>query len=511
MISELENKSKEELIKLFHHQEIELKKQLVRQEEELTQLLAQKEEIISDLQFQIAQLKRLLHGAKRERFIAETNPEQMVLPFEIEQEKITEEITQKIEYTRKKNQRENHPGRVPLPSHLPVEEVIIEPTENTEGLKCIGREITDELELVPQKLFIKRYIRPKYEKTGGEGILIADLPSRPIEKCIAGSGLLAQILIDKFADHLPIYRQIKRLEREGVTLSSSTIDSWQNLTSNLLEPLYDCLKHHVLNQGYLQVDETPLKVLDKDKKGKSHHGFHWVYHAPMQHAVFFDYQKGRGREGPKELLKNFKGYLQTDGYNVYDWFGKQKGITLVGCMAHARRYFDKAKDYDKSGAEHVLSEIQKLYAIERKAREENLLPEQRHQLRLGEALPILNALGKWIAGRAKTEIPKSPLGRAIHYAIERWDNLLAYLHDGHLEIDNNLVENAIRPNALGRKNYLFAGSHEGAKRIAMFYSFFGSCQKNHIDPYKWLKHVLENLPDYPANRMKELLPHFIKL
>jgi transposase len=499
MIEAFENISKEQLHLL-------VKKQ--------NSLLVEKESIITDLQFQIEQFKRLLFGTKRERFIAASNPEQLTLPLEADQEKITEVIIEKIAYTRQKVTKEKHPGRLPLPSHLPVEEIIIEPQENTEGLKCIGKEITDELELIPAKLFIKRYIRPKYIKSSDDEktlILIGKLPSRPIGKCIAGVGLLSQILIDKYVDHLPIYRQLKRFEREGVKIPSSTIDSWQGLTSTLLEPLYECLKQFILAEGYLQVDETPTRVLDKTKKGESHQGYHWVYHAPIQKAVFFDYQKGRGRDGPKELLKDFKGYLQTDGYQVYNWFGKQQNITHVGCLAHARRYFEKALNYNKSASEYVLTEIQKLYAIERKAREENFSAEQRHQLRLDESLPILNELGKWLAERAKTELPKSPMGIAIHYIIGRWDNMLAYLKDGLLEIDNNLIENAIRPNALGRKNYLFAGSHQAAQRIAMFYSFFGTCQKNNIDPYKWLKHVLQELPDYPASKIKDLLPQFIKL
>ena len=512
----LENLSKEQLIGFIQKKDVLLEKKDVLIEKKdadlkkLDVLIEKKESTISYLQFQLDQMRRLLFGSKRERFIAATNPEQLMLPLEGEPEKIAEVLTQKIEYSRNKNKRENHPGRLPLPSHLPVEEIVIEPKENTEGLTCIGKEITDELELVPAKLFIRRYIRPKYSNLNAEGVLIAELPSRPIEKCIAGPGLLSQILIDKYVDHLPIYRQIKRFEREGVKIPSSTIDSWQRLCSNLLDPLYECLKYHVLTEGYLQVDETPTPVLDKTKEGKTHRGFHWVYHAPMQKAVFFDYQKGRGSDGPRALLKDFKGYLQVDGYGVYEWFGKQPGITLVSCMAHARRMFEKALDDNKVLAQHVLTQMQLLYSIERTAREENHTPEQRHSLRLDQALPVLNNLGKWMAEKSKTVLPQSPMSKAFHYTMSRWDSLLAYLHDGNLEIDNNLVENAIRPNALGRKNYLFAGSHNGAERIAMFYSFFGTCKKNNVNPFTWLKYVLENLPDYPANRMKELLPQFIK-
>jgi transposase len=469
------------------------------------------EEEIKYLKFQLAQMKRMLFGVKRERFISNIIVDQLTLPFDVPQEPIAEQAVEKIEYTRKKTSRENHHGRLDLPSHLPVEEIIIEPEQSTEGLKCIGQEITKELDYVPAKLFVRHFIRNKYALPNGEGVIIGELPSRPIEKGIAGAGLLSDILVEKFVDHLPIYRQIERFKREDIKLPASTIDSWITQTAYLVTPLYDQLKKLVLGQGYIQADETPIKVLDKNKKGKTHQGYHWVYNAPLQNAVFYDYRPGRGREGPSELLKNFKGYLQTDGYSVYDWFAKQTGITHVGCMAHARRYFEKALDYDAEKAGLVLKKIQALYVIERKAREENMSAAQRKELRLDESLPVMNKLGKLIALMQKTSVPKSPMGIALEYTSKRWDILSNFMYDGSLEIDNNWVENAIRPNALGRKNYLFAGSHEGAKRAAIFYSFFGTCKKNNVNPYLWLKKVLEIMPDYPANKLTDLLPQNLQL
>jgi len=436
----------------------------------------------------------------------------MELPFDVT-EKPEEELQQEenISYTRKKKTRANHAGRNPLPDHLPVEEIVLEPKEDTTGLKCIGKEITDKLELVPAKLFIKRYIRPKYIKPEDEHKLqskgiIADLPSFPIEKGIAGASLLAQIMVDKYVDHLPIYRQVQRFSRENVRIPANTINGWQDGISRLILPLFEKHKQLVLGQGYLQVDETPIRVLDKKVKGKTHQGYYWVYNSPLQNAVLFDYRKGRGREGPGEMLKGFKGYIQSDGYVVYDWFGKQPEITLLNCWAHARRYFDIAKDYDRKKAAYVLTEIQKLYMIERFARNARLTAADRKELRLDHALPILNDLGKWMAQESKRTIPKSPIGEALNYTITRWDNLLTYLYDGHLEIDNNLVENAIRPSTLGRKNHLFAGSHDAAQRAAMFYSFFGTCRRNNINPYEWLKNVLDRIPDHKANKLDELLP-----
>ena len=468
------------------------------------------------LRFQLQQLNRLLFGAKRERFIPNKDENQMTLPFEVETDLPPKKQQEVITYVREKKNRVNHPGRLPLPDHLPEEEIIIEPEEETSEMKCIGKEVTDQLELIPAKLFIKRYIRPKYisaedKQTLTHKGIIAELPVFPIEKGMAGPGLLAQIMIDKFVDHLPIYRQIERFKREGIKIPSSTINGWQEAVCNLLEPLYETLKHRVLSQGYLQVDETPIRVLDKSKKGKTHRGYHWVYYSPLEKTVLFDYRDGRSREGPSKLLKNFLGYLQTDGYKVYDLFATRESITHLGCIAHARRGFEKALDYDKENAAYVMDMFQKIYAVERQAKEENMDPERRHELRLDKALPLLNELGKWMANTYKVVLPKSPMGKAIAYCIPRWDNLMNYLKDGSLEIDNNMAENAIRPIALGRKNYLFAGSNRGAERAAMFYSFFGTCKKNDVNPFEWLKKVLEVIPEHKVNKLDELLPQNLEI
>jgi len=471
-------------------------------------------EKFTSMQFDLSQLKRLIYGSKRERFVSGAEDGQMSLPFDIEtvsQEENGEAATEEVTPF-KRRKRRNHPGRLTLPDHLPVEETIIEPEEDVTGLKCIGYEVTDELEYQKAILKIIRYKRPKYAREDNEGVICGDLPSRPIDKGIAGPGLLSHILVSKYVYHLPLYRQSQRFKTEHqIDIPRSTMGGWQSQIANLIQPLYEELRRQVLRQGYLQVDETPIQVLDPKKKGKTHRGYYWVYKSTIQRMVLFDYQEGRGREGPRKLLSDFKGYLQTDGYKVYDWFGKQKDITLMSCMAHARRMFEKALDDDQKRAGYVMTEIQKIYHIERRAREQGLSPEQRHELRLDESLPILNELGKWMAAQVRTSLPKSPFGKALIYSIGRWDNLMNYLRDGYLEIDNNLVENAIRPTALGRKNYLFAGSHAGAQSAAMFYSFFGTCKNNHVDPFTWLKKVLEIIPDYPAKKLSDLLPQNLDL
>jgi transposase len=330
---------------------------------------------------------------------------------------------------------------------------------------------------------------------------------RPLPKAIAGAGLLTQIVIDKYVDHLPLHRQQERFKREGVNIAYSTITDWVSNTCKLIEPLYDSLKKQVLTSDYLHADETPIRVLDKDKKGETHRGYYWVYHNSLSDLVLFDYQPGRGRDGPQSILKDFKGHLQTDGYAVYDIFEERKDITLLHCMAHARRKFYEAQDNDAMRARHVLEQIQLLYEIERKAKEKNLTQPQTADLRQQEALPILQSLGSWMKQAYTQVLPRSVIGKALGYSIDRWDALCLYTTDGKLNIDNNPVENAIRPAAIGRKNYLFAGSHEAAQRSAMLYSLLGTCKLHDVNPFKWLKTVLSNIATHPINRIHELLPH----
>lgn len=462
-----------------------------------------------NLRHELDQLKRLVFGSRHERFIPTTPQEQLALGLSVDKMEAPVAALQTIEYTRKQKQESTEKiqtGRMKLPSNLPREQVILEPAQDVSGMKKIGEEITEELERIPGKLFVRQYVRPKYAKSHGEGVVIADLPARPIDKGIAGPGLLAQIVIDKYTDHLPIYRQQQRFEREGIKLSSSTLTDWISGTCALLDPLYEVLKEKVLSADYLQADETPIKVLDRDKKGSTHRGYHWVYHAPNEKMVLFDYREGRGREGPNEILKSFKGHLQTDGYAVYEDFDKRPGIILLNCMAHARRKFDEAKDNDLVRAEYALTEIQKLYAVERKAKADELSVAQRHELRQKESVPVLHDLKIWMLENYRSVLPKSTIGQALHYSLERFDRLMVYTSNGALSIDNNLVENAIRPVAIGRKNYLFAGSHNGARRAAMLYSFLGTCKINGINPFDWLRETLQKIPTHSVNQLTTLLP-----
>ena len=467
---------------------------------------------VTELTHRLHQLERLVFGSKHERFAPTVSADQLALDISTQQkEQSTPELLQTIQYQRKKASKSNtekvQTGRMPLPASLPREQVIIEPTVDVTGWTSMGSEITEELERTPGKLFVRQYLRSKYVNPLTGQIVIGELPVRPIDKGIAGPGLLAQIVIDKYVDHLPIYRQVQRFEREGMKLPISTLADWISGTCHLLEPLYEFHRKQVLNSDYLQADETPIKVLDKDKKGATHRGYHWVYHAPVNRLVLFDYREGRGREGPNECLYDFHGYLQTDGYAVYQDFDKRSNITLLHCMAHARRMFDQALDNDRQRAEHVLMEMQKLYAVEQVGRDKSLSLEELHALRQEQAVPVLKNIKAWMMDAYPQVLPESTIGKAIGYSLKRWDKLCLYTTDARLQIDNNLVENAIRPVAIGRKNYLFAGSHDGARRAAMLYSFLGTCKINNVNPFDWLRDILRRIPAHSVNKLEQLLPN----
>lgn len=464
---------------------------------------------------ELAQLKKMIFGSRHERFIPQAADSQLILDLAVDAiaNVTTETIAVTTTKTLTKITKEPipHPGRSPLPAHLRREETTLEPAAIPEGSIKIGEEVTEELEYEPGELYVKKYIRPKYAVTeteeGNVQIAIAPMPVRPIEKAIAGPGLLAQIIIDKFVDHLPLYRQQQRFTRNGVNLSDSTISGWISSVCNLLMPLYQALKQEVLNSGYIHADETYIKVLDNSKKGTTHRGYFWVYNNSPGRLVLFDYQDGRSAEAPKELLNSFKGYLQTDGYTVYEDYDGKEGITLLHCMAHARRKFIEAQSNDAARSAYALEQIQQLYAIERNCKEQNMLDEERKYVRQQQAAPILERLGKWMKEQYVQVLPKSPIGQALAYSIQRWDKLSIYTTNGMLCIDNNPVENSIRPVAIGRKNYLFAGSHEAAKRSAMLYSMVGTCKMHNVNPFTWLRDILTIIPSYPINKIKDLLPH----
>jgi len=467
---------------------------------------SQKKEI-SILKDQLAGLYKLIDGFKSESFITEAIVDQLSLFSEDTTEEVVETPQETITYTRDKKK---HQGRNALPEHLPVREVIIQPEEDTTGLKKIGEEISETLEYTPASLIKRRTIRPKYAKPDNEGVLIAALPSRPIDKAIAEACLLAHILVNKYVDHLPFYRQIQMFKRDfGWEPAQSTISDWMASCCQLLEPLYNTLKQKILKSHYIQADESPIKVLDSDKKGKAHQGYQWVYHDPVGKLVLFNYRKGRGQHGPKELLADYTGYLQCDGYTVYDKIGTDPKITLAGCLVHARRKFHDALDSDKKRAQIALALFRKIYLKERTIREETQSDfAQRKTIRNKKIKPLLVQIKTWIEQEQFNILPKTPIGKAMTYFINQYPKLEAIFEDGRIELDNNLIENAIRPMAIGRKNYLFCGSHKAAQNAAILYSFFGSCKMKNINPREWLEDTLQRISDHSIQKLEELLPGY---
>ena len=385
---------------------------------------------------ELESIQRQIHGVKSERVISEEILEQLKLDLgEIGQAGAPPE-TEQISYERKKARKKpDHPGRHPLPSDLPRKEIIIEPEEDTTGMNKIGEEITETLGYTPPKFYVNRYIRPKYARPDGSGVITAPMPSRPIEKGIAEASLLGQILNDKYLDHIPLYRQIQRFKRIGVRISDSTIDGWITQVCRLLDPLFQAHRRIVLTQSYLMVDETTIKVMDGRKKGKTHLGYYWVYYSPLEKLVLFDYQPSRGSPEPLKCLKNYQGYLQTDGYAAYNQFADKEGVVMLGCMAHARRKFFEAGP-KLPDAKYAIEVFRKLYAIERKAKDYQLTPEQRRKIRDEEAKPIWEDFKNWLIIHLPSHTPKSKLRQAIEYTLKRWVELGRYILKGELEIDN---------------------------------------------------------------------------
>ncbi len=516
----------EALFQRLRNQEAEnkdLRKQVRRLEKKADRLsknIADMAAKISHLEDRLEQAHRLLSGKKSERYTPADNAQQGQLSGE-EPEAVEPEEEEEYVPVKRKRRGKNKPVRGPILDHLPREVIRLEPEGSTAGMKYIGEEVTEYLEYVPGFTRVVRIVRPKYVvcKEPRKGVVIAPLPKRVIPKGKAGPGLLAYLAVAKYVDHMPLYRLRKKFQRHGVKLSAATMGDWIAKVATYLGPLGDALRKEVLRSGYLQVDETTFPVQKPKKKGKekegrknegkTHRGYLWVYLAPRAKVVMMDYSPSRARAGPWEFLRGYRGAMQTDGYVVYDAFGTRGGITLFGCMAHARRKFFDCRKKEPKKVRHVMEEIRQLYAIERGLRKEGAGPARRVEVRQEEARPVLEKLKPWLE-ESREHRPSAGWDEAVGYMLNRWEKLVCYLEDGKVEIDNNLVENQMRAIALGRKNHLFAGSHAAAQRSAVLYSLFATCKLQSTNPIEWLTDVLRRLPTHPADRMAELLPHHWK-
>jgi len=417
------------------------------------------------------------------------------------------------EHTRRKR------GRKPLPETLPRLEVIHELPDNERicphdghPLTEIGAVTSEQLDIIPAKIQVIRHIRKQYACSCGHCIKTAALPPQPIPKSLASPGLLAHITVSKYQDALPLYRQEAILSRIGVELPRTTLANWMIQAGTLVQPLINLLRDRLLAYDILQMDETPVQVLQEPGKTAQSKSYLWLQRGgpPAQPVVLYDYDPGRGAEVPKRLLAGFTGYLQTDGYDGYNAVVAVNALTHVGCMAHARRKFDEAvkaqgKKQPAGKAHRGLSLIRKLYRVEKQAR--TLTPEDRHAHRQRHALPILDELRSWLDGSLPQVPPTSATGKALNYLHNEWDKLIRYLDDGRLEIDNNGAENAIRPFVLGRKNWLFSASVKGVNASANLYSLIETAKANGLEPYAYLRYLFTELPkSETVEAIEALLP-----
>jgi transposase len=497
-----------------------LKNMVIRQHAQLSSHDAE----VERLRLIIARLRRLQFGRKSEKIQREI--EQLELQLE----------DLEVGNGEKQEQTENtlapaaaavfsaatrKPARRPLPDHLPREVKVHQPEEKgcpacSGSLSKLGEDVSEMLEYVPARFKVVRHVRPKLSCTKCDTIVQAEAPSRPIARGLAGPGLLAHVLVSKYSDHLPLYRQSEIYAREGVELERSTLADWVGATSELLKPLHEALRQYVMSAGKLHADDTPVPVLAPGQ-GKTKQGRLWTYvrddrpagdtTAP---AVWFAYSPDRRGEHPHRHLTEFRGTLQADAYAGFNRLYDTGRIQEAACWAHVRRkFFDLHEAHASPITTEALERIGSLYAIESEIRGRS--PDERRRERQTRSRPLLTSLQSWLKESLTRLSRKSETAAAINYALGRWTALVRYCDDGLLEVDNNAAERSLRAIALGRKNYLFAGSDSGGERAAAIYSLIGSAKLNGLAPEAYLRNVLTRIPDHPVNRIADLLPWNVTL
>jgi transposase len=434
-----------------------------------------------------------------------------------------EEETYVSGHTRKKR------GRRPLPESLPRKEVVHDLEDEEKICACgaelerIGEDTSEELEIIPARVKVIRHIRPKYvckacegvqtEEEGG-AVKIAPPPIKLIPKSISTPGLLAHIFVSKFEDALPFYRQEKMFDRIGIDLSRQTMSFWAIRAGEICTRLVGLMWEEIRSGPIVNIDETPVQVMREPNRKNTQKSYMWVFRGgcPEKPTLIYQYEPTRSGSVPLIALKDFEGYVQVDGYPGYDQLGEQPGIILLGCLAHVRRkFFDLKKACKNSpSATQALGFISRLYAVEHKADAEKLSAADRKKLREKLSGPILESFKKWLDKQQAAAPPKSLLGKAVGYALGQWDRIIRYLDDGLLRPDNNLVENAIRPFVVGRKNWEFFGSPDGADASSALYSLIETAKACGLEPYWYLRYLFEQLPHVKSKSdMKALLPQYL--
>ncbi|MBI4566143.1 MAG: IS66 family transposase [Planctomycetes bacterium] len=478
-------------------QAIDLIKQLKQQNEQLTHYLVQ--------------LRRWQFGTKSERL-----PEgQQIFAFYGTLEAARPSAAEESPASHPTGKRNGH-GRRVIPPELPRRVILHDLGEKEKRcpdckkmLRQIGQEIAEQLEYHPASMHVLQHVRLKYACGSCEGnVRIADPATGPILKGLAGPGLLAHLLVSKYDDHLPLYRQSEIFARQGVVLPRSTLCGWVGESVGLLKPIVEAMKKDILSSRHLKTDDTPVRYLDPESD-KARQGRVWAYVGDRDHhQVVYEFTTTREQKWPKTFLGSYQGTLQADAYKGYDQLYVTGSIVEVACMAHVRRKFFEALETDRERASMALAMIGKLYEIERIAKD--LPSAKRKALRQERARPILDQFGTWMQGELLKILPKSPIGQAIQYARAQWTALNRYVDDGDLNIDNNECERLLRGVCVGKKNYLFFGSEGGGAWAAIIYSLIESCKLNKVDPFAYVRDVLVRVSTHPTSRIEKLMPRLWK-
>jgi transposase len=487
--------------------------------EEQGQLQAQLEAVqaqLAEAKAYIAELKRQLFGSKGEPLSAEQEAQLEQLADDAQEQAKSPapaslEVLEEEEQAKKERRKSKRPSRHPLPATMETETVTLEP-ENTHCPRCgleqhrIGEEVSEEFEYIPAKLIRRRTVRPKFAcRCEQSTVVIAPMPPRLLPQSKLGLGLAVQLLLARFDDHLSFYRleHIFR-ERHGVEIPRQQMVQWIEHIAGWLKPIYEAMWQERKAGNYLQIDETPVKVLDRDVSGKTARGYLWFYAVPRE-DVILEFCSSRGQDAPNKRLQGFQGTIQTDAYEVYEAVVKKNPkIERIGCLAHARRYFYKALQESLGEAVWFIGKIRELYRIEYAARA--LDHTERHALRQVQAPPLWAVLQTRAEELRPKLLPQSTMGKAVNYFLNEYKALEGYLRDGRFEIDNNLIENAIRPTAVGRRRWLFIGHPQAGWRSAVIYSLLLSCRRRGINPQSYLSDVLNRLPSTKITEIHQLLP-----
>ena len=470
---------------------------------------------IDDLQTQLEWFKRHVFGRRSEKL----SPNQLTLfqgmtadQCEDEEHAIASEEPNHGRGDSSGKSKKHLNGRRPLPEDLPRERIEYHPAKEDLTCSCcgqtkqaIGEEVTEELDYVPASFVVRQHCRVKYAcKNCQEGVVIADLHARPIEKGRPGPGLLSNVLTSKYCDHLPLYRQEGIWKRHGVDIKRSTMCDWVRDCADLLSPVVRYMQTTILQSKKINTDDTPVPVQDGSRT-QTRKGYLWTYIGANKNVVF-DYTPTHSRDGPIAFLGDYSGYVQADAYKGYDAFFEKGNATEVACWAHTRRKFHDSLTTDPQRAHEMLAVIGKLYEVERQAKEDCLDAVALKDLRQEQSKPVLEEISGRLDDWSVEVLPKSPIGQAVGYTRGQWIALNQYTEDGDLDIDNNLAERVLRIVAVGRKNWLFAGSNAGAERAAIIYSLVATCKLCEIDPFAYLRDVLGRISTHPASRIAELTP-----